>query len=267
MMKTGYWALDLRKDPTNIVREFIFIDRYGTPYNGTDVNFRIIRSGKRNLIDASLGSITSQNNPLVSQTVGNVITQKLQFDDNTNVINCSAGLLKEKWRGENMFYSKDSVISERLYAPIIPLTLFPTGDHVIKTYVKSDNPNINFVKNDENRKYFVSEHRGKEFVNGDNQGVYNTETNSWLKFDFGSIPQGSIVTQANLFLASHHSTFDGSGHTEGIVHNSSNPHKKNAWENSLSFRMGIGRMHFQWPANYDNSAWKIIIIMVEEIML
>lgn len=245
------WALDLRKDPTNTVREFIFIDRYGTPYNGADVNFRIIRSGKRNLVSASLGTVVSQNNPLVILAPD---IQKLIIDNNANVINASAGVLKEKWKAQDMFYTEKTLVTSRIYAPVKPLTLYPVGDHVIKTYVSSNDPNINYVENFENRNYFVTDLHGKESVPG--SGLFDTYTNSWMRFDMSEIPQGSIFTYANLFLNSHKNFADGSGHSEGIRHFSFNPHIKHRWDNMSTFRFHVGKMHFPWPESVDNIAWK-----------
>lgn len=235
------WAVDIRKDLTNnqAAAEYIFIDRYGNPYTGADVYFRIIRSGHRNLIGASLGSIVSQNNPIVNQ--------QLVINNSANIINASAVLLKEKWRGQDMFYTKDTVIAAQSYAAVKTVKLFPVDDHVSKLMTNLNNPNDILFENDHHRSYFVSNHQV--------ENVYATDTRSWMKFDFSTIPQSSTITYANLFLVAHSAEY-GQGHTEGIVHNYTNPHKKNPWDNQSTFRFHIDRMKDIWPATVDNVAWK-----------
>ncbi len=231
------WALDFRKDPANTVRDFIFLDRYGNPYNGGDVYMRIIRSGRRNMAGISLGAVTTQNNPVVNINGVN----KLVVEDNRNIIAASAGLFKERWKTQDMFYLKDDGKQVKLFAPVHKLTLFPVDDHVTSKYTNPANPNDVSFTNDVHRKYFVSSHSN------------NTEVKSWMKFNMSAIPQGSQFVYGNLYLNAHHSIADGSGHTEGILHNSLNPHRRNGFENTMTMNLHIGRLMAAW--NTPEATW------------
>jgi hypothetical protein len=226
------WALDFRKDPANTVRDFIFLDRYGNPYNGGDVYMRIIRSGRRNMAGMALGGVTTQNNPVVNVNGVN----KLVIEDSRNILGASAALYKERWKTQDMFYTKDSMMSATLLAPVRKLTLFPVDDHVtIKSPSVSDPGGFAF-SNQQHRMYFVTSH------------FDNKEVKSWMKFNMTAIPQGSQFVAANLYLDAHHSIADGSGHTEGIQHNGLNPHRRNGWENSMTMNLHIGRLMAAWDA-------------------
>ena len=194
---------------------------YGNPYTGADVYFRIIRSGHRNLNGASLGSIVSQNNPIVSQ--------QLVINNNTNVLNAGAVRIKERWKGQDMFYTKDTLVQAITYAPLFTKTLYPYNDHFTKQYTNLLNPNNVLFQHLPNRGYFVSSHTKNETFPGNYSDHYTTIAKSWMKLDLSSIPQGSTIASAQLFLNSHQNISDGSGHQDdGIFHNSTNPHQIDA---------------------------------------
>lgn len=92
---TLVWALDKNKNNTSLITtpDFIFINEKGSPYTMTNVSFRIIRSGRRNMLDAQTAAVTSMVNPLA--------TGKLSFDTASKVINASAIEFKEKWQTDN----------------------------------------------------------------------------------------------------------------------------------------------------------------------
>lgn len=89
------WAFDINKNITslNTSPDFVFIDARGVPYTMNNVSLRIIRSGKRNMLDAKAATITSMVNPLLSG--------KLFFDTSYRVINASAVEYKERWITDN----------------------------------------------------------------------------------------------------------------------------------------------------------------------
>jgi hypothetical protein len=96
------WALDTNKNTsslTNVDPDFIFIDKHGKPYSRSGVKFRIVRSGKRNMLSAPLAGITLMTNPVDPST------HKLAYNSNSKIINASAGDYKEKWQTDNdVFY-------------------------------------------------------------------------------------------------------------------------------------------------------------------
>jgi len=91
------WALDKNKNVsslTDLSPNFIFIDSAGQPYSNNGVNFRIVRSGKRNMMGGNLQTVTSLNNPVIN----NAGIQQLMIRDSSKVINASAAEYKEKWQ-------------------------------------------------------------------------------------------------------------------------------------------------------------------------
>lgn len=93
--KTMIWALDKKRNlgPLASTPDFIFIDAKGVPYTMSNVSFRIIRSGKRNMLDGKVATIISMVNPLASG--------KLLFDTASKVINATAVEFKERWMVDN----------------------------------------------------------------------------------------------------------------------------------------------------------------------
>ena len=73
------------------------VDQYGTPFSGNDVSLKVVRSGHRNM-SGSIGSITSLNNPLVSDGSGHY---HLQFDSTTGVVQATANELQQVWKVED----------------------------------------------------------------------------------------------------------------------------------------------------------------------
>lgn len=93
--KTIIWALDKSRNLTSLATspDFIFIDEKGVPYTMSNVEFRIIRSGKRNMLDGKVASVVSMVNPIA--------TGKLFFDSSSKVINASSVEFKERWVVDN----------------------------------------------------------------------------------------------------------------------------------------------------------------------
>jgi len=90
------WAFDKNKHSTSLTNtspDFIFLDQDGKLYSRTGVQFRIIRSGHRNMLDAQTAAVTSMMNPLA--------TGRLMFDTASKVINATAVEFKEKLQTDN----------------------------------------------------------------------------------------------------------------------------------------------------------------------
>ena len=97
------WALNLNKDTsslTDINPDFIFIDTSGKPYSRQGVEFRIVRSGKRNMLGAPVAAITLMTNPV------DATTHKLAFTMDSKIINATAVEYKEKWQTDNDVFQK-----------------------------------------------------------------------------------------------------------------------------------------------------------------
>ena len=94
------WALDKNKNSSSLTDsspDFIFLDEKGKPYTKDNVTFKIIRSGKRNMLAAQASIITTLINP-IRTVAGNI---KLIIDSTNNVIDAGVTEFKEKWQTDN----------------------------------------------------------------------------------------------------------------------------------------------------------------------
>jgi hypothetical protein len=90
------WVFDKNKNNsslTNTTPDYYFMDAYGKLFTKSGVSFKIIRSGKRNMLNASAGSIVSMASPIVNN--------KLKIDYTSKTINATAVEYKEKWQTDN----------------------------------------------------------------------------------------------------------------------------------------------------------------------
>jgi hypothetical protein len=95
------WAFDRNKNTTSLANpaaSFVFMDDAGKLYSRTGVTFRIVRSGRRNMLDANVATITNMINPLAGG--------KLLFDTTSKVINAAAVEFKEKWQTDNDVFKR-----------------------------------------------------------------------------------------------------------------------------------------------------------------
>lgn len=92
------WVLDKNKNNPPFPatsHDIIFIDSVGRPYTNTNItSLRVIRSGKRNMLDVSAATTTSMISPIVP----NGSTRKLSLTATSNVLNAAAMEYNEKWQ-------------------------------------------------------------------------------------------------------------------------------------------------------------------------
>lgn len=96
------WVVDINKAAGLPGRDLYLLDRNGTPYNGAGISFKIIRSGKRNMLGSSVGSFTSSSNPI--QQVSSTEWQ-LMSDSTIGVLASGASTIKDYWTVDNKFNS------------------------------------------------------------------------------------------------------------------------------------------------------------------
>jgi hypothetical protein len=89
------WVINTGK-MGSLTPENFFIDEMGTPYHAQQVTIKIIRSGKRNLLDQIVASITSRENPIKNGA--------LFINDQTQIIQTTAATFKEHWRVDEQVY-------------------------------------------------------------------------------------------------------------------------------------------------------------------
>ena len=107
---TMLWAFDIAKNNSSLTNpspSFVFMDDKGKLYSKNNIQFRIIRSGKRNVLDAKAGSVVTMKSPVVQIDVN---TAKLKIDLNSNTVTASAAEFKEKWQTDNDVIKKFSIV-------------------------------------------------------------------------------------------------------------------------------------------------------------
>lgn len=106
------WAYDINKDITPLTvpdKDIVFMDATGKLFTKSGVSFRIIRSGKRNLLNNALGDVTMMVNPV--QNISGV--NKLEINSSSKVVAASASEYKEKWQTD-----KDVILRKTYYTPV-----------------------------------------------------------------------------------------------------------------------------------------------------
>jgi len=93
--RTNIWVTDKNKNHSSLsgTPDFIFVDSIGIPYTMNNVSFRIVRSGKRNMLEDRIASYVSLADPLS--------TGKLKLDLTTKVVQASAVEYRERWYIDN----------------------------------------------------------------------------------------------------------------------------------------------------------------------
>lgn len=94
------WVFDTNKDATALTvpssqRNLVFMDSIGRLFTASNVSFTIVRSGKRNNLGLTAGSVTAMLNPIRSVSGG---TLQLLVDSADSVVAASATAYKEKWQ-------------------------------------------------------------------------------------------------------------------------------------------------------------------------
>ncbi|MEO6231504.1 MAG: autotransporter outer membrane beta-barrel domain-containing protein [Ferruginibacter sp.] len=121
---TKLWVFDTDKDNdtralTNEAPKFVFMDEKGRLYSRINVEFRIIRSGKRNMLDAKVANVVSMSSPVVvinptEPEEDQVRKLKIDNTDNINkkVVNVSAIEYKEKWQTDNDVFKRYRLVHD-----------------------------------------------------------------------------------------------------------------------------------------------------------
>ena len=232
------WAVDIAKDSRNTAKSFIFIDKYGIPFNSVGTNIRIVRSGKRNMITANVGSVTSFNSPIVGSNI--------VINNNTKVLNASAVEYKEKWKAEDGFYPVYENTLIDYYAPLH--TNVNKSVTSIYTYEeKRWHCGLWGTCHGNNLSHSYFQARAWDDDGGDD---YNSQ--SFATFNLNDVGSTKKIVSAKLSLYSH----SGNGVNFNIHpdyklltndHNCSNPHKASQYPYSNNF--WIQRTYFN-PTSY-----------------
>lgn len=195
------WVMDAAKAGEGGKGLFL-IDAAGLPYSGVIDSLKVIRSGRRNILQASAGSIVSLANPVRETSPGNY---KIVIDTASRVINTSATAYKDLWKVENSLYQKDTVV--QVYKTF---TAYPQIDATVFRQQKVNTIEKDLTSSGENV-VTHSPNIGATFegVPAPSCGPFgvltgasiNMSTKTILSFDTTSIPAGAQIISATLSLS------------------------------------------------------------------
>lgn len=261
------WAVNTSKTG-NSPSHWVFMDANGNPFNANifideeanakGANIKIIRSGKRNMLDASAGSVTSLETPIVNN--------KLVFTESTRIIQSGAATYSDHWRVDNSFYIKDSVVKQTRWAPVRTGKVPSTNAYSIGMYKYNGTSSNYQATHFLNEEWLLS--RTQSFEN--KTKASKKKQKSWLLFDFNDntnlnppLGPGSKILSAKLDLYSHSgSNIQGPVNHYFYYENSHNnsynyghgPNDPHMYVNTFRNDFKISRMIGQWSPN-DNPNW------------
>jgi hypothetical protein len=190
------WAVEAGK-MNNHQRGIFFIDKDGLPVTGYAEAVKVLRSGRRNLLGTSVGSITSLQNPI--RRVNGV--DRLVFDSAGGVVAAGAAVFKDVWKVDSTAYRKDTVVrlSKLVSEQCNYITIKADRNFSIRRQSK------NYAFQTSSVKYYPEGQRDNFETYSQSFGCANGHTENfvknWLRFNLSSIPQGSRVMSAELSLA------------------------------------------------------------------
>jgi hypothetical protein len=182
------WAIDLAK--TSSGTGIYFMDKDGRGYTGMVEELRIIRSGKRNMLGSSVGSVASMVNPLTKVNGRYTIS----ISNQTKVLQASANSFSDYWKVENSYYQIDSCYQKK--DTVYRNNLQPVSSMLLRKYQiglrdQVISPSANVI----NSHYFSASIQG--FRNR------NYRTKSIIRFNLAEIPVNARVISATLSLDSY----------------------------------------------------------------
>lgn len=248
---TKIWAVNTAK-VGSLTPQILFIDAEGNPYTAKDVTFRIIRSGKRNMLGSSLGSVTSLNTPI--QTVGGI--KKIVFDNSTAVLQTAAATYKDHWRVDNVFYKKDSLVTVNAQARIKRTDFYPSATYAMNANYRNGWAQT-FSGYASNLSSVLNRGRGFKF-----ETLYS---DNWLNFNLAvnPVPAGAEIVKASLSLSAHLPSQSGvsmPGHYNSgdgsMFHPSTWSHRNVGGYQNFQNSISIIRLTAPWPAETDHTAWE-----------
>lgn len=101
------WAIDVKKHTDSLsieVPDLRFITEKGVYYTASNVLFKIVRSGKRNMLTQQINSIVSLTSPVVEGP------QRLFFNTASQIVNSAAVSYKEIWQNDKDVFKKGGYV-------------------------------------------------------------------------------------------------------------------------------------------------------------
>lgn len=227
--------------------QWVFMDADGKPFTAKGVNIRIIRSGKRNMFNAGLGSVICLNYPV------NPVNGQIELNDSKNIIQTTAASYKDNWRVDNALFKFDSVVQVQRYARVKLKTYTPVD--AVSVYAKYNSKNSSWITDPIVNLAPGSALSYKEFIHG-NARTEVQMMDSWLQFNINGdpLPFGAVLYFAKLKLGSHkeyHAQFFPNAN-QVVGHSMFDPHY-NRWgtlnnQDLIPNIVTIYRMNSPWPS-------------------
>ncbi|MGC4102995.1 PA14 domain-containing protein [Ferruginibacter sp.] len=246
------WALDVTKDTRNTTKSFIFIDRNGNPYNAANADIRIVRSGRRNMMGASVGSVTSMASPIQLKP-DNITYDKILINNNTNIVNTGAIEFKEKWKTQDAFFTQEDIQRVVRKAPILTSDVEFTQSAAYATFLK-----VKFLSSSRKYELYTNPDHfiAAQYNGGRNQPDYKHR--SWLLFNFDAVSNlnaSSNVVSAEINLPAHRNYheiyvngyYSGTNHSYFASHYSPANHPND---------FVLSRMQSTWPSFSNEGLWR-----------
>lgn len=228
--------------------QLFFIDKDGNPYSAVNVKLRIIRSGHRNMLDQSVGSITCRVYPINS-------SNQLDLSDKVQVIQTGAVTYKDNWRVDNAFYRFEETVRTDQPMNLISETFNPISNLSISDS-HCDKNSAHQFRPFYNQDYFNTEYHSHGRKNGNTKSMRYTQ--SWAMFDFSSIPSDAKIVSAKLSLYSHilGPIISTVNHVQPLACNVTSQHEKTNPHNDIGRNIFyITRAKKNWSSSFNNDNW------------
>ncbi len=186
---TTAWAIESYKAQEK-EKGLFFIDAEGKYLNALSAGLRIVRSGKRNMLNASAGNIVSLSSPLRETSPGKF---KIIIDSNTKVLNTSAVTYKDLWKVDNAFRSVDSC-----YQILMDTTVYFTNYNKQSTLLKRQSIGNNLTIQDiQIRNTAIQVASFNNIPSQCSNQVVTYKTKVLFNYNFSSLPFRSQIVAVN----------------------------------------------------------------------
>ena len=196
------WIIDASKgvDLTKPGRKssgLYLIDKDGISFSGYIDTLKVLRSGKRNMLNAGAGSIVSMDNPVKEISAGNC---RLVIDSTIRIVNAAVATYNDLWKVENTLYQTDSCYS--LFKTVYNAIFYPSEPTAIfRIFRKKVRGSYNapIYQGNIYADHYVASSLQRHWQNHGKK-IYNYDTKSVIKFDLRSIQSDAIINNAVLNL-------------------------------------------------------------------
>jgi PA14 domain len=224
---------------------WVFMDREGNPYNAVEATIRIVRSGKRNMLDQSVAAMTSLANPISNG--------QLVFNEAINILQTTAATFKDNWRVDNAFYKVTETQENNLYARVHILPdIFP-DKHITAGYF-SYGGNGHYITE---KAYYLSLYKktkGADYDGGEGKKTINDMKLGFLQYS-NPLQSSTNIYKATLSLFSHSNILFSHPPFTAATHYGDDGHGQSYSSNNTDILGDISALKKDWYADGDVNSW------------